>query len=80
MFLLFIPNARRLTSVSYNSSPLAESVRQPSRYIKTHGPEPIDLVNSITIIIIVVVGSGNNGRGSGSGSGNSDGGVVVREK
>lgn len=29
--------------------------RQPRDYIKTHGPEPIDLVNSIIIVVVVTV-------------------------
>jgi len=45
---------RTSPAVSLTHLTLPCSLYQPS-YTKTHGPQPIDLVNSITVIVIVIV-------------------------
>jgi len=52
---IFISNGRPLPSTTHSPNRTCVPHRSSHRYTKTHGPEPIDLVNSITVIIIIIV-------------------------
>jgi len=56
LFFIFISNGRPLPSSTrpLHLLPYLARFSRP-RYTKTHGPEPIDLVNSVTVIVIIIV-------------------------